>query len=66
MTSLGIAVLGNFENVRPTSAALHSLTHLTSLLTYQYGIQPDIDTALFNRIQDEPFIEAHMHDEAIL
>lgn len=66
ITSLWVALLWNFENVRPTSTAMQSLTNLTTLLTYQYSINPSDSVQLFDRIIESPYIEAHVHDEAIV
>lgn len=66
ITSLGVALLGNFENVQPTSAALHSLVSLTTALTYQYSIDPLDTISLFNRVSEEPYVQAHMHEQSVL
>lgn len=66
ITSLWIALIWNFENVRPTSAAMQSLKHLSTLLTYQYDIVPTSQVSLFDRVTETPYIQAHTHDEAIL
>lgn len=66
LTSLWIALLWNFENVKPTSKALHTLKHLTTLMTHQYSIDPNRDSVLFDRSQEEPYIEAHIHDASVL
>lgn len=66
ITSLWIALLWNFENVHPTSAAIHSLTNLSTVLTHQYSITPTNSVQLFDTISESPFIEAHIHDDAIV
>lgn len=55
--SLGIALMGNFEEQKPTSDQIQSLTKLLVALTYKYNINPNAKTTYHRTSKSDPYLE---------
>lgn len=64
-STIGIALMGNFDVEEPTAAARRALTKLTTVLAVQYNINPDKQQPYFTAIEEDPWLEVHTHDSII-
>lgn len=57
--SIGIALMGNFNNETPTDASLKALVKLTTALAKKYHINPKATTTYFKKSDTYPYLKEY-------
>ena len=65
ISTIGIALMGNFDRDIPTDAAREALVRLTTTLALEYDIDPYQRTNYFTAINEEPWLSVHGGDSLI-
>lgn len=65
VSTVGIALMGNFEVTHPSNDAIHSLMQLLTLLAFQYRIDPEVTQPYFTAISDDPYLAITYHDSIV-
>lgn len=64
-TSIGVALIGNFETSIPSVAMRSSLTKLVTSLTRKYNISPYAEVPYFKASDNSPFVSAILQESII-
>lgn len=64
-STVGIALMGNYDVEQPSPQMWVALTKLVTLLAIKYDIDPYQNQPYFTAIEEDPWLEVHEHDSII-